>query len=200
MKDPRDILWEEAFNTRYYTQYQELCLHSLVRKWTILDRVTKVLVGVTSSGSMIAGLALWEQPGWKALWAILAGTAALLSIVHSSLSIPDTLKQYGELLSKLVTLRLDLEDFTRRCNMNPEFDLSSFEEKFDELRGRYKEISSVPLSDPLFTAAIRDSAQEQSAALLSTSHELTKTESSTSPSAAIEAGRSDSPHVHGNQN
>ncbi len=195
MKDPRDVLWNEAFNTRYYTLYQELCLHALIRKWTLLDRVTKVLVGVTSSGSVVAGLTLWDEPGWKTLWAILAGSAALLSIVHSNLSIPDTLKQYGELLSKLVMLRLDLEDYARRCNMNPEFDVRRFEEDFNQLRSRFKEISSVPLSDPLFTNSIRDSAQNQSAALVSPSNEYLTAESTAAAPAAIEAGASDPSHI-----
>jgi hypothetical protein len=49
--DPRDELWNAAFNTYYDAYYEEIAADKMISRWQILDELTKVLVALTASGS-----------------------------------------------------------------------------------------------------------------------------------------------------
>jgi len=90
--DARDELWTATFDTYYDAYYEELLAAALVRRWQRVDAFTKVLVALTASGSAVAGWTLWSQPGFKTSWTFIAGIAALLSILHSTLNVADRVK------------------------------------------------------------------------------------------------------------
>src|SRR6266481_5262522 len=92
----REQLWDASFDTYYKVFFEELAADGLVNKWGRLDDVTKIIVALTASGSAISGWALWTHPEYKALWLAVSGLAALLSVVHTALAVPNRIKAHAD--------------------------------------------------------------------------------------------------------
>lgn len=132
--DPRDELWEATFKTYYDAYYIELLEDALIARWQVVDEVTKVLVALTAGGSAVSGWALWTQPHFKTIWAILAGIAALLAIVHSALAVPGRISDHAEAKRRFASLRIGLETFCYRMRVAPEFPVPEFMEELAQHR------------------------------------------------------------------
>ncbi len=159
--DRRDSLWEVAFETYYDSYYEEVAAGLLISRWQVLDELAKVVVALTAAGSAVAGWALWSEPGFKVFWAALAGTGALLSIIHAALGVPGRLKTWGEIERTFTTLRIDLETFRMAMDTDPEFDLDGFQHQFEQFRKRYAEAVHQVQNDVLLTGGLRNKAQDQ---------------------------------------
>ncbi len=81
--DPRDELWRAAFDTYYDSYYEELLADRLINVWRRVDEVTRILAALTASTSAVTGWALWAQQYSRNVWAVLAGFAAVLTILHA---------------------------------------------------------------------------------------------------------------------
>jgi len=136
--DSRDQLWELTFETLYDSSFEEMVADNLITKWQLVDEITKVSAAVTASGSVVAGWALWNQEPFKVFWAVAAGLAALLVIVHAALGVPTHLKDLGERGILFTMLRLDLETLMGQMRLNPEFSIDDYNSKFLKYRERYK--------------------------------------------------------------
>lgn len=53
--DPRDVLWEESFNTYYDAYYEERLAESILVSWLRVEMITKLLVAFTATGSAVSG-------------------------------------------------------------------------------------------------------------------------------------------------
>lgn len=137
--DPRDELWNAAFNTYYDAYYEEMAADKMINRWQILDEITKVLVALTASGSAISGWALWSNQNFKYVWLIFAGAGAVLALIHSTLGVPGRLKDWGEIKRWFAMIRIDLETFKYRMTVDPEFSINNFTEEFVDYRKRYSE-------------------------------------------------------------
>ncbi len=137
--DPRDELWNAAFNTYYDAYYEEIAADKMINRWQILDEITKVLVAFTASGSAISGWALWSNQNFKYIWLILAGAGAVLALTHSTLGVSGRLKDWGEIKRWFATIRIDLETFRYRMTVDPEFPVDNFTKEFIDYRRRYGE-------------------------------------------------------------
>ena len=156
----RDRLWEKSFATLYDSESEEIAADLVIRRLQYFDEITKVLVAVTASSSAVAGFALWNQPGFRYLWAIVAGIAALMSIVHSSMGIPGRLKKYGEASRHFAILASDLATFRDQMEIFPEFSVPEFNQKYTEYRERYAEgLEKLP-NDLFFTDRLANRAQD----------------------------------------
>jgi hypothetical protein len=71
----RDRLWEAVFETYYDAYYEEILSGDLIDRWQSFDEFAKIVIALTASGSAVSGWALWTQPGFRAVWAVLAGLA-----------------------------------------------------------------------------------------------------------------------------
>ncbi len=137
--DPRDELWNQSFVTYYESYLQELLGDKIVSRWRTIDDVTKILVALTATGSVVSAWALWETADGKLVWSIIAGIASILSILHASLSVPAKLKDWVEVKQLFTGLRLDLETFRQNMAMNPNFDIDAFNKSYNDLRARYRD-------------------------------------------------------------
>lgn len=153
--DPRDQLWNAVYDTYYECYWREFVSDKVVNGWEIADLITKVLVAMTASGSAVAGWQLWNQPGFQELWAVLAGFAALVAIVHAALSIPRRLADWGEVKRIFASLRVDLETLRHRMEIDPEFSVEEFTQLYVEYRQRYKDGIQLIKNDILFTRRVR---------------------------------------------
>ena len=117
----------------------ELEANRLVDRWQILDEATKVLVALTGTGSAVSGWLLWDQPGAKEIWIILAGTASLLSVLHVALRVPERLKDWAEVKAFFGRLRTDLQTFRFDMDINATFAIREFRRNFSQLRSRFRD-------------------------------------------------------------
>jgi len=157
--EPRDELWEVAFETYYDTYYQELLASRLIDRWQTFDETTKVLVALTASGSALTGWTLWTQPDLKNLWTFMAGIAAVLAIVHATLGVPGRLKDEGEIRRRFASLRTDLETFRQRMRVDSNFPVADFTREFVEFKKRYSDCVQLVRNDILLTRSFQVKVQ-----------------------------------------
>jgi hypothetical protein len=157
--DPRDQLWNAVFETFYDSFYEELIADRIVFRWQVLDEITKVLVALTASGSAIAGWALWNEPDFKIVWAIIAGIAAILALVHSALLVPSKIKGWTKIQRQFCVLRVDLDTLRNKMKIDPNFSVTEISKDLDGLRQRYRvAIQDIP-NDILMTEKFQINAQ-----------------------------------------
>ncbi len=159
--DPRDELWEASFDTYYVVHYEELLADRLIDSWQKVDEITKVLVALTASGSAVSGWALWAEPHFRRIWVIMASIAAVLSIVHTALSVPGRLKDHGETKRRFASLRTDLETFRYRMRIDANFPIEEFTQEFVEYRRRFSDSVQLRKNDILRTNRLENKVQKQ---------------------------------------
>ena len=158
--DPRDELWEISFETFYESSYEEIVADCLVKRWQLLDEVAKISLAVTVSGSAVSGWALWGEPYFKGMWAVLAAIAAVISIVHVTLRVPSRLEDWVEIKRYFAHLRIELETFRYRMQVDPEFSMKEFTDTFLGYRKSYAEGISRLKNDILLTRRLEFKAQD----------------------------------------
>lgn len=157
--DPRAKLWQATFETYYDSYFQELSAIRLLERWERFDEATKVMVALTASGSAIAGWTLWSEPGFKYVWATLAGLAAAMSIVHAALKVPERLARHFDSKLEFSGLRIALETFRHQMKIFPNFSVDDYNGRYLEYRERYQTLVSKLRRDFLSTAAMVEAAQ-----------------------------------------
>ena len=154
-------LWTATFETSYKSYYQEIALELLIKRWQLLDEITKIVVALTTTGSAVSGWALWDEPNYKILWAIMAGIATLLSITHYSLGIPNRLKDWSEVKTHFALLRTDLETFRHKIKMNTNLQVvDELDREFLTYRQNYRDGVQRLKSDILRSLALEKKAQD----------------------------------------
>lgn len=133
----RDAIWEVVFETYYDAFFEELAGENLSRRWQIFDDATKIVVAITTSGSAVAGWTLWNLPGWRILWAFLAGAAALITIIHATLKVSDRVGRFEELRQAFFVIRNKLETLRFEMRVDQDFSVVEIRDKLLELREQY---------------------------------------------------------------
>ena len=126
-------------------------------------------MALTASGSAVAAWSVWQAQGLSIAWTILAGSAAVLSIVHSSLGVPGRLKEWLEVKREFLQLAVDLESFRYHMKINPNFDVEKSQKDLDDYRKRYGELEGRIPSDFFATSRLKAACQENVNAQLSSS-------------------------------
>lgn len=159
--DPREELWQVSFETYYDAYFQEMVADGLINRWQRVDEATKLLVALTASGSAVSGWALWTEPHFRVMWAVLAGLAAVLSIGHATLSVPARLKDQTELKRRFAGIRTDLETFRYAMRVNPDFSVPNLSGEFADLRRRYSDAIQLLKNDILETQRFDNAVQDK---------------------------------------
>ena len=159
--DPRDELWQVAFETYYDAYYQELLCEKLIGRWQRADEITRVLVAVTASSSAISGWVLWTNPHFRPFWTAVAGLAAFLTIIHAALGVPARLHDQGDAKRRWAGLRTDLETFRYRMKVNPDFPIETFVRDFAGYRKRYGDAIQHSKDDVLGTHKAQQRVQDR---------------------------------------
>lgn len=157
----RDRLWESTFETYYDACYDEIFTSKHLKRWVTFDTVSRLLVALTSSGSAIAGWALWSLAGYKPIWAFVAGCSAVLAIAHSLLETSKRIEEISENKQSFVLLRNDLETFRQQMSIFPTFPLSDFNSDFLKFRERLKVTQSRFRDDLLSSEKLANESQEE---------------------------------------
>ena len=160
-EDAFKALWDASFDTYYDCFYYEAVSDRLVNRWQLADDVTKVLVAVTASGSALSGWTLWSHPGYKVVWVTLAGFAAGLAIVHTTLAVTFRLRDWGEIKRGFASLRVELETLRYRMEFDADAETTDLRRDFVQARGRYRDVVLRLRNDSLLTRRLKVSAQEE---------------------------------------
>src|SRR4051794_37253754 len=99
-------VWQLRSEALYYHRLTS----AVGRRWQVWGTVSALLAALTSSTSAVAGWTLWEQPGAKQAWALIAGLAALVAIVNGVLEVTRRAKDREALRSSFRTIVYDAED------------------------------------------------------------------------------------------
>lgn len=155
-----DVYWKPSYETLYIVTFQEAVSSALAGRWLRIDALINILVSVTASGSAIAGWALWNQPGWRTVWVLAAGSVSVFAIVHNGAQVPTRLKSQEDFRRQLTRLRTDLETFRQRLEVKIGT-LEIFDKNYSELRNRYAELIYNAPSDIANTHRLRVKIQKQ---------------------------------------
>jgi len=161
LDDARDQLWQSAFETYYDCFFEEILSNRVINRWQLVDDTAKVLVAVTALGSAVSGWALWSLPGFRQVWAVIAGISALLAIVHASLGVSARLKDWSEIKRLYSILRIDIQSFKYRMSTKPDVDINRYQKEFFSYRKRYAEAVSRERIDILATDRLKIRCQEE---------------------------------------
>jgi hypothetical protein len=158
---PRCTHRYEAFYDAYY---QELLAASVIERWQRIDLVISLLVAITASGSAISGLTLWSTAWGKPIWALLATTASLGAICHTTARVPNHLQQEGEARRDFSLLRGKLQIILYK--MISDGDNDDVESEYQVLRGKLVELTAKLEPDIAATLRLRTKAQSDLQGLL----------------------------------
>ena len=152
--------WKPIFQTLYEVYYQELASQALTRRWEQIHIYTAFLGGITASGSFIAGLAFWSEPGWKIAWTTIACIASLLSIAHAVFAVPGRIREQEQVRHLFLNLRLDVETSVRLLKEQL-IDDNKAKEFHDQFRERFRDTVARTRQDIAFTASLQAKAADQ---------------------------------------
>ena len=157
----RDQIWYTAWKIYYDVYFQEILSEKIVLRWQRFDDISKLLIALTASTSALSGWALWNEPGFKIIWAVLAGFGAILAITHKSLNVSSKLADWGSSRSNFSSLRIDYEKFQNRMKFNPDFSVTDFSEKNGYLHNRFKELYQNIKIDGFLTNKLKNIVQKE---------------------------------------
>ena len=126
MNDPSDDRYRGYLNsaneTFYAAYYQELASEALIDRWQVINIVILLFVALTASGSAISGWALWDEPGFKYVWVVIAAIASVLLVAHVVIGVPGRLRDQEEHRRTSALLRVDIEDFRQLLDIGIDID------------------------------------------------------------------------------
>jgi hypothetical protein len=159
LSDPRDEIWSANYKLWYDSEYNAERSDRLISRWQAVDDLTKVIVALTTSGSVVAGWALWSTSSFKVFWAVLAGTGAVLSIVSSSLGVPARLKDWSQSKADFSKVAIELQKLRLHMRVNPQFDVDKTLAAVDDLRAQFGDAVRRMRNDFLDTQSLREHCQ-----------------------------------------
>lgn len=133
-------IWNSAHEMKYECFFQELCSEWLVNRWKAIDSITKFLITFTASGSAISGWVLWNYSVLSELWAVLAGCAAVLSIIHSSFNITTRIEEATLQYSQFKSLRMNLDSFQIKMKIKAFEKLEDYKSEIMSITQEYGKI------------------------------------------------------------
>lgn len=159
--DPRDVLWNQAFETYYDCYFQEVVADKLAFYWTRVDQIAKFFIAVTASGSAISGWSVWKDPKFSWVFVAITSASAILSIMQTTLGVREQLKLWQEVRLSFASLRIRLKTFHMRMERNPRFDVPQFEADFDKFREEFTAANTKITNDILRTQKLLQVSQEE---------------------------------------
>jgi hypothetical protein len=136
-------LWASLHQTHYQAYFDELYAESAVGSWRSLDSVSRLLQLLTASGSAIAGWALWKQEGFKEVWMILAGAAAVIALFHTVLNVSENVKEETLVYCEFSKLRLELERLKSKMQIKAYETLSEYKKEYFAVLERFGTASAL---------------------------------------------------------
>ena len=157
--DPRDIIWNDAYELYYDTYYNELFAFKLGEKWSFLDLLIKSLIAGTALVSTITGLALWNSQLGEYLWLMISSIVVILSVTSIVLNINNKSKNLTRIHKEFMALRYGLDTLRTDINTEPDFNIEVFRTQLVSYQTTYTAICKINPYDELAKDVIRNETQ-----------------------------------------
>ena len=157
----KDLLWQTSLETFYRVAYAESLMSSVLQKWKPVDGAIKSIVTITTIASVMVWWMSWGSTNGKIAWLVIAGSAALLGLLHVILKISDRISDLSHNAQYFKSLRLNLERFIYEMEVNPDFPLEPFKVTFEQYREWLLVGSQMLKEDFLLTRQHRQKIQNK---------------------------------------
>ena len=158
----RDQLWRVSVETFYKVYYAESLTNSLIKSWERWDTIAKCVIAITATSSAVSGWALWSLPKFRIAWSIFAGLGAVCAMLHPTLKVPERLRDLINVEQHLKGLRINLETFRHKMELNPNFAIAEFKDEFLGYRKQYSSVFQRLKNDIFLTKRRKTKVQEES--------------------------------------
>jgi hypothetical protein len=154
-------IWNDLYETHYGAFYEELCAEHSLKIWKRYDALFKAFQIITASGSAVAGWSLWQKEEFRWVWALLAGFAVLLSIIHTVLGISEKVKEDAITYSKFKGIRVQCERLSSYMKIKAYERLSDYKRDYMDLRSEYDIASADKKPDYLLSKNTENNIQSR---------------------------------------
>lgn len=158
--DLRKIIWEKTYYTYYKAYYYEYVSTRIIRKWQVTHDFSRVIIAITASGTGISGWALWKNSIGAVAWAMIAGLAALCTVIYAAWDVSNKIKEWSEVRNDCINLRIDLEIFRDRMLLDKNFDIKNFQQYLIDFKKKYGEIRKRIKPDIYLTRGVNRRSQK----------------------------------------
>jgi hypothetical protein len=162
--------WTQTFEIYYQAYLQEMYAEYLSDFWSKWDRFSAILVAATATGSTVTGFALWKTASGQVVWGIIAGVAAVTSLITGGLQVAQAVKLQGDLRTKFLHVRLQLADFRQDMPQMAESDQKT---RFETLRTDFNAVLEMAKSDFALTESRRKIINDKLDAILKAKGKIT---------------------------
>jgi hypothetical protein len=157
--EERENYWKLSFESYYESYFQELASEALLARWDRIDVVTAFLIAFTASGSAIAGWTMWNEPGWRALWVLIAAIASVFSVVHGVMRVAARIREQEELRGSFSQLRTEFETFRHFLRLSNTDSSERVRSRYEKLRENLGGLRRRSRPDIAYTTRLRQRVQ-----------------------------------------
>ncbi len=160
-EDAKDLIWQYTYELYFDCYFEELLMYYLSGRWIKIDIVVRILMALTASGSTISGWALWQNPNFKPIWAIIAGITALLAIIYVTLNVTEKVKLYTQAFKDFLQLRHKLQQLRNDLAIDPNFSIEDMNTKLKAYGEIYASVCSQSAYDIFNTKKLKKNTQKE---------------------------------------
>jgi hypothetical protein len=151
------VYWEPSYKLLSESLIQELASEALTARWEKIDFFASFLVAATATGSAVGAWALWSTQSGKVVWGIIAGTASVASIVHTTLKVPGRIKDQEELHRLFQQERLAINKFRSDLEIGV-ISMHDATAEYERLQKEYQQIMAKTKTCIAYTTGLRRQA------------------------------------------
>ena len=151
------VYWEPSYKLLSESLIQELASEALTARWEKIDFFASFLVATTATGSAVGAWALWSTQVGKVVWGIIAGTASVASIVHTTLKVPGRIKDQEELHRLFQQERLAINKFRSDLEIGV-ISMHDATAEYERLQKEYQQIMGKTKTCIAYTTGLRQRA------------------------------------------
>jgi hypothetical protein len=139
--DPQltNAFWKPSFEVLYQCYFQELASSELINRLRTIDKWTGLVVAMTASGSMFAGLGFWGTAIGEYVWGSIALLVSCASTYHAVFEVRDRVKEEDQSCRNFRELRVDIQNFRRKLRTGTLNTQQLANEEFTKLSERFSQ-------------------------------------------------------------
>jgi len=160
-----EIYQQQSFKTLHEAYFYQFASEMMIKRWQRIHYLTSFLTSITATGSAIAGWTLWNSEHGKIIWAIMAGSASLLAILHNVLGVQNQINDEEKIRQIFLDLRVDVETFRQKLTLG-RITLKEADRQNNNLRERLNHCMQQTRLNMIFTMKAHKQIEEKVESIL----------------------------------